>query len=391
MFLLSEISEIHRELHESVRGWAWANLAPGAAERDASATFDESLYRRLDSELGVMNVTLPSYFGGAELDVAATILVIEALSECDPGFAMSYLSQELLFAHQLYWTWAASGMVMPARHEAILKNKWISGMAMTEPNAGTDVLGMKTVATPVVDGFVLNGCKQWITNGTTGRVFLVYARTGEERRDISLFVVSAESPGLTRKSCDEKMGMRSSPTGILTFQDCWIPRDALVGKLHDGLKPMIRNLAVERLGLAAQSCGIARTCMKEMQKYASQRQAFGKVLSEFGQIQHKLSGSYAKFCAMESMLYEAVKSLLDGAERASVLADATKLFCAVSAEEISRDSIQVLGANGYSCAYPVERLHRDAVLLSIGGGTNEALEKNIARQLTRNSEHHSWI
>lgn len=384
MSLHFDLSDIERELLDAVRGWAWKNLAPSAAQRDALSQFDDALYARLDSELGIMNITLPEDLGGSGLDVGATILAIGALSECDPGIAMSYLSQELLFAHQLYGTWFHSGRPMPETHANILRMKKIAGMAMTEPEAGTDVLGMRTTATIEEDGFILNGTKQWITNGPNGAYFLVYARTGENRRDLSLFLVPGDAQGLVRTPCETKMGMRSSPTGSLTFRDCRIPHEALVGDVHEGLRPMIRNLAVERLGLAAQSVGIARTCMETMKNYAAQRMAFGKPIAEFGQIQHKIAQSYARFQAMSVMLCDGIRALEKGVLDASVNADAVKLFCAQSAEEISRDAIQVLGANGYSAGYPVERLHRDAVLLSIGGGTNEALEKNITRLLTRN-------
>lgn len=378
-----DFSDIHSELFQSVYGWAQKNLMPGAAERDRTATFDPRLYKKLDSDLGIMNITLPESLDGANLDIAATILAIEALSTADPGIAISYLSQELLFTHQLYWTWAAENREIPLEHARILKQKPISGMAMTEPDAGTDVLGMKTRADITDDGFILNGVKQWITNGTIADAMLVYARTGNDRRDISLFVIDTHTDGLTRTPCDEKMGMRSSPTGILTFQNCKIPQSALVGSLHLGLKPMIRNLAVERLGLAAQSCGIAAACLDIMKTYAEQRQAFGKPIAQFGQIQAHIANSYANLHAMRAFLYETVWKLLDNTPDASTAADAVKLFCAKSAETISRNAIQILGANGYSAAYPVERLHRDAILLSIGGGTNEALEKNITRLLTR--------
>lgn len=381
MSLHLNFGDIHTSLAESVRGWAHANWDPGAAQRDEESRFDETLYRRLDTDLGIMNITLPEELGGSNLDVAATILVIEALSESDPGMAMSYLSQELLFAHQLYGTWHALNRPVPEEHAQILRNKWISGMAMTEPGAGTDVLGMTTRAVPCDGGFRLNGVKQWITNGPNGRVFLVYARTGEDRRAVSLFVVMGDTPGLTRSECDHKMGMRSSPTGILTFQDCFVPESALVGGLHEGLRPMIRNLAAERLGLAAQSCGIARTCFETMKTYAAGRRAFGKSIAEFGQIQRMIAESYALCRAMRATLCDAVWELLENQGRASESADAAKLFCSTAAETVGRNAIQVLGANGYSRAYPVERLYRDAVLLSIGGGTNEALQKNITRQL----------
>ena len=379
-----EFDDIHCALRESVDGWAKAFLEPGAAERDENHRFDAELYRQLDTELGLMNITLPEPYGGSGLDLAATVISIESLSACDPGMAMSYLSQELLFSHQLYFTWLNEGIGrMPGRHGDILRQKSLAGMAMTEPDAGTDVFGMKTRASEDSDGFVLNGVKQWITNGTNGRYFLVYARTGDNRRDLSLFLVEADREGFVRSSCAEKMGMRSSETGILTFVNCHIPADALVGKLHEGVKPMIRNLAAERLGLAAQSVGIAGRCVSVMRDYVQQRTAFGRPIAEFGQIQHMIARSYAEYHAMRSMLYDTVWSMIEGAPDASLNADATKLFCAHAAEEISRCAIQALGANGYSNAYPVSRLHRDAVLLSIGGGTDEALEKNISRLLTK--------
>lgn len=380
-----EQDDMKRVLVESVRGWASGNLAPSVKARDAAGMFDRSLYMRLGSELGLFGVTLPEALDGAGLDVSTTIAVIEALSMTDPGIAMSYLSQELLFSHQLYWTWQASGEAMPERHAEILKHHVLGGMAMTEPNAGTDVLGMRTTAVETSDGYRIDGVKQWITNGPDGDAFLVYARTGETRRAISLFLVTADSPGFERSPCDEKMGMRTSSTGVLMFQDCRIPRDALVGKLHEGLRPMLRNLAVERLGLAAQSCGIARACFDIMRAYSAQRMAFGKPIAEFGQVQKMLSESYSVCRAMHALLEEGVSEILSGSSDASVTADAVKLFCASAGERVSRDAVQVLGANGYSSAYPVERLHRDSILLSIGGGTNEALQKNLSRLLTRPS------
>ena len=146
---------------------------------------------------------------------------------------------------------------------------------------------------------------------------------------------------------------------------------------------MIRNLAVERLGLAAQSCGIAKTCVDCMKDYAAQRVAFGKKIDEFGQIQKMIAESYAKMRAMQTLIEATTQRIIDRHPDASIDADATKLFCATSAEEIARNAIQTLGANGYTEAYPVERLLRDAILIAIGGGTNEALQKNITRQLNR--------
>jgi len=375
-------SEIHVTLRESVRDWARAMLEPGASARDAEGRFDSELFKRLGSELGVMGMTLPETLGGAGLDEAATVIVIEALAEVDPAFSMSYLAQELLFTHQLYRTWATSESTIPARHAEILRSRPIAGMGMTEPDAGTDVLGMRTTATRQEDGsFVLNGSKMWITNAPVGDAFLVYARTGEGRRDLSLFLVESSYPGVVRGLPEEKMGMRSSPTGALTFNNCHLPADALVGALNQGLRPMLRNLAIERLGLAAESCGLAHTCIDIMKKYMRERHAFGKPIADFGQIQRLISECYAKYSACRCYLYNTLEALLDGEPSASLDADAVKLVCTEMGEFVSRTAIQVLGANGYSKGYPVERLHRDAILLSIGCGTNEALQKNISRLL----------
>jgi len=377
-----ESNDMHRALVESVRAWSHSVLAQGASERDAQARFDPCIYRRMDTDLGLMGIALPDSLGGLGLGIGVTILAIEAMSEVDPGMAMSYLAQEVLFSYQLYETWASEGAEMPQRHADTLRRRPVTGLAMTEPDAGTDILAMRTTAVPCEGGFVLNGTKQWITNAPVGEAFLVYARTGEGRRDISLFLVEYPCAGLERGEAEPKMGMRSSPTGMLCFRDCFVPEDALAGRLHGGFSSMLRNLAIERVALAAQSCGIAKACLDIMCDYASSRRAFGRPIAEFGQIQRYLGEGFAKWRAGRRFLYATLEDILDGHCRASLDADAVKLFCTTAAEEISRCAIQVLGANGYSCGYAVERLHRDAILLSIGGGTNEALQKNISRLLT---------
>ena len=373
-------SEFHVTLRETLRTWAHDILLPGAAEREAHDFFDVSLFRRLTDELGITGITLPTELGGAGLDEAASVIAIETLAQVDPAFAMSYLAQELLFTHQLWRTWALSEKTMPQAQARVLQMRPIAGMGMTEPDAGTDVLAMKTTAVRQTDGsFVLNGTKQWITNAPIGEAFLIYARTGEDRRDISLFLVMATDDGLVRGNPEKKLGMRSSPTGSLTLMNCHIPSDRLVGNLHEGLRPMLRNLAIERLGLAAESCGIARTCLDIIIAYMRERHAFGKPIADFGQIQRLSAECYAKYHAARCYLYNTLEHLMDGDPRATIDADAVKLVCAEMGEFVSRSAIQILGANGYSNAYPVERLHRDAILLSIGGGTNEALQKNISR------------
>jgi isovaleryl-CoA dehydrogenase len=264
---------------------------------------------------------------------------------------------------------------------------------MSEPNAGTDVLGMTTRAAyePSRDGYVLNGTKTWITNGTitggeTGDIFLVYARTGDGRSDVTQFVVEGGTPGfgLGRKIAD-KLGMRASPTAELAFEDVFVPaRTHVVGGVDGALLCMMRNLEVERVALAAMAVGIARRALDEMASYASSRSAFGRPnLYGFGQVQRHVAESYAEYRAGKSYLYAFANGLDLESSGNGLDADGVKLYCARMAKDVSDRAIQVLGGNGYVGEYTVERLWRDSKLLEIGGGTNESHHKNMARDLLR--------
>src|SRR5690606_29152424 len=186
----------------------------------------------------------------------------------------------------------------------VMSGEWIAGMAMSEPNAGTDVLGMRTTAVKRGDHYVLNGSKQWITNGQAGDVFLVYARTGQGRGDVSAFVVESGWDGFSYLRKEEKMGMRQSPTNGLVFEDVEVPAENLLHVENGALTCMMRNLEIERVTLAAQSCGIALRCVDEMSRYAiADRKAFGQYLIEFGQIQRLLAESYAQTEAARALTY----------------------------------------------------------------------------------------
>ncbi len=372
---------VHETLRRVVRSWGQRELECQAGDYDARGSFNRTLFQRLGTELGLLGVTVDVAHGGAGQDGLSTLIVIEELSRFDPGFVLSYLAHEVLFVHHL---WSLS---REAPHVALLKRamsgEWLCGMAMSEPCCGTDVLGMQTRAVRRGDHFVLNGTKQWITNGPNGDAFLVYARSGEGPRDISLFIVERGFRGLSVGRAEEKLGMRASVTGSLYLSECEVPADHLVGSLNGALPGMMRNLAFERLALAAQSCGIASRCVEEMTQYAvCERQAFGEHLVAFGQIQRLLAESYAHTEAARGMVY-GVAGRLEAGTAQPAEADAAKLFATGVGESVSRNAIQVLGGMGYSRNRPVERLHRDAILLSIGGGTNEALQKNIARALAR--------
>jgi isovaleryl-CoA dehydrogenase len=261
---------------------------------------------------------------------------------------------------------------------------------MSEPGAGTDVMGMRTTARRDGDHYVLDGAKMWITNGalddtTLGDVFLVYAREPHHSpKQLSMFVVEKGTPGFQLgQRIKDKLGMRASGTAELVFDGCRVPAENLVGQGGDAVSHMMRNLEIERLVLAAMSLGIARRCIEVMNGYAQDRRSFGQPLNAFGQIQRHIAESYAEFMAGRAYVYGLAAEL--GLDRGGtrVDSDGVKLYCSTMAKQVADRAIQVLGGYGYVGEYNVERLWRDAKLIEIGGGTNEAHQKNITRDLSK--------
>ncbi len=377
----------HRLLAETVAQFVTAEVEPQAAAFNRDEKFNLALFRRC-GDLGLLGLTVGEDVGGAGLDATASVIVHEALSTADPAFCLAYLAHAVLFVNNCYRNAA------PAQRARFLppavRGTHIGGMCMTEPEAGTDVLGMRTTARREGDSYVLNGRKTFITNGavddtTLGDVFLVYARTGE--RSISTLLVARESSGFALGQCwKEKLGMRASMTAELLFDNCRVPADQLVGQEGESMLHMMRNLELERLALAAMSLGIAQRCLQVMVAYAGQRKAFGVPLLEHGQIQRHIAESYAEYKAARCYVYDTARRLDLDRHGNRIDADGTKLFASRVAKEIADRAIQVLGGYGYMGEYVVERLWRDAKLLEIGGGTLEAHQKNITKDLTRAPE-----
>jgi isovaleryl-CoA dehydrogenase len=380
-FDLFNPTEVHQAVRDTVHQFGQSELEPQAAEHDDNERFNEPLFRRLGSELNLFGITVPEEDGGVGLDPVASVIVCEELSRFDPGFGLSYLAHEVLFVNNFY---NSSNAEQRARHLAgVISGEVIAGLAMTEPEAGTDVLGMKTLAEKKGDRYILNGTKQFITNGSPGQLFLVYAKLDRSAKAVTAFVVESSSKGFSVGKKEKKMGMRSSPTTQLVFEDCEVPAANLLGEENGALVHMMRNLEIERVTLAAQSIGIALRCVEEMSRYAiTERKAFGQPLIRFGQIQQMVADSFAETQAARALVYHAA-SQIDPGRRQSLDAASAKLVATNTAERVARRAIQVLGGYGYTRDYPVERLLRDAILLSIGGGTNEAMQKNIASDLAK--------
>ena len=387
-------SDEHSMLREMVRDFVNEKLEPQALEFDREEKFNLDLFRSL-GEMGLLGITAPDEYGGSGLDATAAVIVHEELSASDPGFTLAYLAHSMLFVNNLAQNGSEEqkSRIIPL----VSTGEWVGAMAMSEPDYGTDVLGLATTATQRDDGsWQLNGRKMWITNGcidednTPADIVWVYARTGTDskgRSQISTFLVEKGMPGysLGQKIVD-KTGMRASNTAELVFEDCIVPAENIVGNLGESLIHMMRNLEIERLCLAAMSLGIARRSLSEMNRYATERSAFGQEIRQFGQIQRYIGESWAKYRAMRAYIYDTALNIELSGSGQRLDSDGIKLFATTAAKEIADAAMQVMGGYGYVGEYVVERLWRDSKLLEIGGGTLESHQKNITRDLEKTPE-----
>jgi isovaleryl-CoA dehydrogenase len=306
---------------------------------------------------------------------------------------LAYLAHSMLFVNNL----AVNGSEEQKKKylPKVCSGEHIGCMAMSEPNVGTDVMGLETTAKLEGGDYVIDGQKMWITNGciddagTPADLVWLYAKTGERdgRNQVSTFLIEKGSPGYqVGQKIRDKTGMRASNTAELVFANCRVPKSALVGSEGSSVHHMMRNLEIERVTLAAMSLGIARRSLEVMNRYAQERRAFGRSLSAFGQIQRHIAESYAELRACQTYVYETARrmDLNSGGNRLD--SDGVKLITTTLAKNIADRAIQVLGGYGYVGEYVVERLWRDAKLLEIGGGTLEAHQKNITRDLAKSPD-----
>lgn len=363
-------------LRQTVRQLVREVVEPQAMEHDQSGTLNRALLKRC-GDLGLLGLTVPEEDGGAGMDAVASCIVHEELSTSDPGFALAYLAHSLLFVNNFYW--AATPEQRKRYLPKVLSGEHVGAMGMTEPSVGTDVLGMGTVARKQGDHYILDGRKTFITNGPEADVLCVYAKLDGR---ITTFVVERGFPGFSTSDKIPKMGMRASTMCELIFDGCRVPAENLLGREGGGITNMMRNLEIERLGLAAMSLGMAQRCLDDMVKYAQERHSFGKPLHEHGQIQRYIGESYAKVEAVRALTY-GVAATVSATQRNRLGTDAAKLFASTAAKEVADAAVQVLGGYGYCTEYRVEQFLRDAKLIEIGGGTLEAHQKNITRDLTR--------
>jgi isovaleryl-CoA dehydrogenase len=390
---ISNPTEEHAMLREMVRDFVKDRVEPQALENDRDENFNLELFREM-GEMGLLGLTAPPEYGGAGMDATSVAIVNEELSYSDPGLCLAFLAHDQLFVNNL----VHSGT--PEQKERILpkvcSGEWVGCLGMSEPDYGTDVLGMQTSAVQSEEGtWTINGRKMWITNGivddsgTTADVVWLYARTGTDARgraELTTFLVEKGMAGFSAgQKITDKLGMRASTTAELVFEDCVVPPENVVGNPGESMIHLMRNLEHERVGLAAMSVGIARRCLSDMNSYATEREAFGKQIRDFGQIQRHIGESWAEYRAMRAYVYDTARQIELSEAGHRLDSDGVKLFATTAAKNIADRAIQVMGGYGYVGEYVVERMWRDAKLLEIGGGTLESHQKNITKDLKRDS------
>ena len=379
-------TEEHEMLRRAVREFVKSEVEPQAEACDREERFNLDLFRKL-GEMDLLGITVGDEHGGAGMDAVAAVIAHEELSAADPGFCLAYLAHSMLFVNNFYRN--ANDEQRARILPKVISGEWVGGMCMSEPHVGTDVLGMTTTAVRKGDHYSLTGRKMWITNGMIGEgelgdVFLVYAKTGDR---VSSFVVEKGFKGFEKgQKIRDKCGMRASTTAELVFEECEVPVANLIGEEGDSMMHMMRNLEIERVTLAAMSLGIAMRSIQVMCRYANERVAFGKPIREFGQIQRYIAQSYAHWKAARAYVYDTARHMQLDKPGNRIDSDGVKLVATTMGKQVADNAMQVLGGYGYVGEYVVERLWRDAKLLEIGGGTIEAHEKNITKDLAKTWE-----
>ncbi|MCX8056112.1 MAG: acyl-CoA dehydrogenase [Ignavibacteria bacterium] len=368
-------------IKQTAKEFAESEIAPTAVERDIKGEFPYEIVKKL-GELGFMGMMVSPEWGGAGLDTISYVLAMEEISKVDAsvGVIMSVNNSLVCWGLETYGT--------PEQKEKYLRplaqGKMLGAFALSEPEAGSDATNQHTIAEKDGDYYILNGTKNWITNGTTADVYLVMAQTNRELRHkgISAFIVEKDFPGFERGKKEDKLGIRSSDTCSLMFTNCRVPKENLIWEEGKGFNFAMNTLNGGRIGIAAQALGIAQASLEAAIKYSKERKAFGKPIAELQAIQFKLADMATKVEAARLLTLQAA-SLKDQHKDYAMHAAMAKLFASRTAMECADEAIQIHGGYGYVREYLVERYLRDAKITEIYEGTSEIQRIVIARSLLK--------
>ncbi len=370
-------------LQQTVREFALGELKPGAARRDDTGEFPVEAVAKMQ-KMGLMGMVYPTEFGGRGLDYISYTIAVEELARIDAATAITLLAHNLCSNH--INTHASTEQKI--RYLAPLASgEKLGAWALTEPDAGSDAGGIRTEARPDNDGWILNGNKFFITNGSRAEILVVMASTDKSRGSsgISAFIVDADSPGLRKGKNLDKLGFCSSDTVALFLDNVRVPGENLIGEMNTGFVEAMGILDAGRIGLAAMAVGIARGCLEESIAYARKRRAFGQSIAGFQAIQWMIADMATEICAARLLLRQAAR-LKDEGKPYTLEASMAKLFSSETAVKAALKAVQIHGGHGYIKSHPVERYLREAKLCEIGEGTSEIQRMVIAREILADTQ-----
>jgi isovaleryl-CoA dehydrogenase len=379
-----DLGESAEMIRDSTREFAEAEIAPRAAQIDRDNQFPRDLWPKMGA-LGLHGITAPEQYGGLGLGYLEHCVAIEEVSRASASVGLSYGAHSNLCINQLTRNGsdAQRGRYLPK----LISGEHVGALAMSEPNAGSDVVSMTTRAEKRGDRFVINGAKMWITNGPVADTLVVYAKTDPAAgpRGITAFIVERGMKGFSNGAKLDKVGMRGSDTSELIFQDCEVPEENVLGAVGRGVNVLMSGLDYERVVLAAGPLGIMQAAMDVVLPYVHERKQFGQAIGSFQLVQGKLADMYVTMNAARAYVY-AVAKACDRKETTREDAAGAILYAAERATQVALDAMQLLGGNGYVNDYPTGRLLRDAKLYEIGAGTSEIRRMLIGRELFAKSE-----
>ncbi len=374
-----DLGETADMLRDSVRAFSDDHIAPRADEIDRSNQFPRDLWPRF-GELGLLGITVEEEYGGAGFGYLEHCVAMEEVSRGSASVGLSYGAHSNLAVNQLRRNGndAQKRKYLPK----LISGEHVGALAMSEPEAGSDVVGMRTRADKKGERYVLNGSKMWITNGPSADTLIVYAKTDPAAgpRGISAFIIEKGMKGFSTAQKLDKLGMRGSDTCELVFQDCEVPAENVVGKVGDGVKVLMSGLDYERAVLAAGPLGIMQACLDVAIPYVHERKQFGQPIGSFQLVQAKIADMYVTLNAARAYVYTVAKAC-DRGETTREDAAGAILFAAEKATQVALDAIQLLGGNGYINEFSTGRLLRDAKLYEIGAGTSEIRRLLIGREI----------